>query len=120
MPPEDDETRDDQLAGAPEAGDDDGDDEELVLGGGDEDDDDDDDEEADPEALAAAAAAIELVVLPIACTNEGKGAPLSMGIQRWWAQELATRGAKAAAPVFTAMAQQGNRQVPALMVFWPP
>ncbi|MBK6917232.1 MAG: tetratricopeptide repeat protein [Deltaproteobacteria bacterium] len=119
MPPEDDETRDDQLAGTPDAGDDDdGDDEELVLGGGDED--DEDDEEADPEALAAAAAAIELVVLPIACTNEGKGAPLSMGIQRWWAQELATRGAKAAAPVFTAMAQQGNRQVPALMVFREP
>ena len=31
-------------------------------------------------------------VLPIACTNEGRGAPLAMGVQRWWAQELATRG----------------------------
>ncbi|HWB77865.1 MAG TPA: tetratricopeptide repeat protein [Nannocystaceae bacterium] len=89
----------------------------LVGDGGDE-----DDEEAgdDPEAVAEAAAAIELVVLPIACTNEGKGAPLCMGIQRWWAQELASRGAKAAAPVFTAMAQQGKRQVPALMVFREP
>src|SRR5690606_11216214 len=60
------------------------------------------------------------VVLPIACTNEGRGAPLAMGVQRWWAQELAARGASAAAPVFTAMADQGGRKVPALMVFREP
>ena len=117
MPPVDDETRNDQPPGEPEHDEPDGDDgdDQLVLGGDDED--DDDDNEVAEEEVAAAAAAIELVVLPIACTNDGKGAPLCMGIQRWWAQELATRGAKAAAPVFTAMAQQGKRQVPALMVF---
>ncbi len=67
--------------------------------------------------MVAAAAAIELVSLPIACTNEGKGAPLAMGVQRWWAQELAQLGGKAAAPVFTAMQEQNGRKVPALMVF---
>lgn len=82
----------------------------------DEDGEDEDDEE-DAAASAQAAESIELVILPIACTNEGKGAPLAMGVQRWWAQELAARGAKAAAPVFTAMADQGGRKVPALMVF---
>ena len=80
----------------------------------------DEDEDEDPEAIQEAAAAIELVVLPIACTNEGRGAPLAMGVQRWWAQELATRGGKAAAPVFTAMADQDGRKVPALMVFREP
>ncbi|MCX4245892.1 tetratricopeptide repeat protein [Paraliomyxa miuraensis] len=74
------------------------------------------DDEDDGES-AQAAQSIELVILPIACTNEGKGAPLAMGIQRWWAQELAARGAKAAAPVFTALAEQDGRKVPALMVF---
>ncbi len=76
--------------------------------------------EDDPEAVAEAAADIKLVILPFACTNEGKGAPLAMGVQRWWAQELATRGVQAAAPVFTAMADQGGREVPALMVFREP
>lgn len=71
-------------------------------------------------AVREAAAAVELVVLPIACVNEGRGAPLAMGIQRWWAQELAGRGAKAAAPVFTAMSEQGGRKQPALMVFREP
>lgn len=125
MPPADDDKPNDQPQGdAPDVpsdldddSDDDGDDQ-LVMG--DDDDDDDGDDEGDEEAVAAAAASIELVVLPIACTNDGKGAPLCMGVQRWWAQELATRGAKAAAPVFTAMAQQGKRQVPALMVFREP
>jgi tetratricopeptide (TPR) repeat protein len=84
------------------------------------DDEDFDDESENPEVIQQAAAAIEFVVLPIACTNEGRGAPLAMGIQRWWAQELASRGAKAAAPVFTAMADQGGRKVPALMVFREP
>ncbi|HET6581938.1 MAG TPA: hypothetical protein VFG69_00800, partial [Nannocystaceae bacterium] len=97
--------------------DDGGGEDEIVLAG---DDDDEDDDDADPEAVAQAAAAIELVILPIACTNDGKGAPLCMGIQRFWAQELAGLGAKAAAPVFTAMARQGNQQVPALMVFREP
>ena len=78
------------------------------------------DAEEDAEAVEQAAASIEFVVLPIACTNEGRGAPLAMGVQRWWAQELAARGASAAAPVFTAMADQGGRQVPALMVFREP
>src|SRR5690606_8589298 len=82
-------------------------------------DEDEDDEEAEEEAVAAAEA-IELVLLPIACVNAGKGAPLAMGIQRWLAQELAARGAKAAAPVFTALADQNGRQVPALMVFREP
>jgi tetratricopeptide (TPR) repeat protein len=86
----------------------------------DEDLDYEEDEDEDPEAIQEAAAAIELVVLPIACTNEGRGAPLAMGVQRWWAQELATRGGKAAAPVFTAMADQDGRKVPALMVFREP
>lgn len=76
--------------------------------------------EDDPEVVAKAAADIKLVILPFACTNEGKGAPLAMGIQRWWAQELATRDVQAAAPVFTAMAEQGGRNVPALMVFREP
>ena len=72
------------------------------------------------QAMQEAAGQVELVVLPIACTNEGKGAPLAMGIQRWWAQELAARGGKAAAPVFTAMAEQNGQQAPALMVFREP
>ncbi|MEM6290294.1 MAG: tetratricopeptide repeat protein [Myxococcota bacterium] len=76
--------------------------------------------EDDPEAVAQAAADIKLVILPFACTNEGKGAPLAMGVQRWWAQELATRSVQAAAPVFTAMADQEGRKVPALMVFREP
>lgn len=71
-------------------------------------------------ALQKAAAEIELVVLPLACINEGKGAPLSMGVQRWLAQELARTGLKAAAPVFTAMAEQNGRQVPALMIYKDP
>jgi tetratricopeptide (TPR) repeat protein len=85
----------------------------------DEDEDDQEDEE-DAAESAEAAQSIELVILPIACTNEGKGAPLAMGVQRWWAQELAARGAKAAAPVFTALAEQDGRKVPALMVFREP
>ncbi|MEM6992342.1 MAG: tetratricopeptide repeat protein [Myxococcota bacterium] len=78
---------------------------------------DDDDDEEDLEQAQSAAQNIELVILPIACVNEGKGAPLAMGVQRWWAQELASRDAKAAAPVFTAMADQDGEKVPALMVF---
>jgi tetratricopeptide (TPR) repeat protein len=81
---------------------------------------DEDDESENPEQIAKAAATIEVVILPIACTNEGKGAPLAMGIQRWWAQELASRGSKAAAPVFTAMTEQNGQKVPALMVFREP
>ena len=68
-------------------------------------------------AMQKAAAEIELVVLPLACTNEGKGAPLSMGVQRWMAQELARTGLKAAAPVFTAIAEQQGRKVPALLIY---
>ncbi|MCA9699984.1 MAG: tetratricopeptide repeat protein, partial [Myxococcales bacterium] len=52
--------------------------------------------------------------------NEGKGAPLSMGIQRWLAQELARTGIKAAAPVFTAIAEQQGRKVPALLIYRDP
>ncbi|TPV96484.1 MAG: tetratricopeptide repeat protein [Myxococcales bacterium FL481] len=70
--------------------------------------------------LAEAAQAVDFVVLPLACTNEGKGAPLAMGLQRWWAQELTRQGGQAAAPVFTAMREQDNRQVPALMVYREP
>lgn len=77
-------------------------------------------DEEDEAESAQAAQSIEMVVLPIACTNEGKGAPLAMGVQRWWAQELASRGAKAAAPVFTALAEQNGQKVPALMVFREP
>jgi tetratricopeptide (TPR) repeat protein len=84
------------------------------------DDEEGEDDEEDAAESAQAAESIELVILPIACTNEGKGAPLAMGVQRWWAQELAARGAKAAAPVFTALADQGGRKVPALMVFREP
>ncbi|HLT37573.1 MAG TPA: hypothetical protein VK034_14870, partial [Enhygromyxa sp.] len=69
------------------------------------------------QALQKAAAEIELVVLPLACTNEGKGAPLSMGVQRWLAQELARTGLKAAAPVFTAIAEQQGRKIPALLIY---
>src|SRR5690606_17819124 len=72
------------------------------------------------EEIQEAAQAIELVALPVACTNEGKGAPLGMGIQRFWAQELAEAGVKAAAPVFTAMQEQNGRQAPALMIFREP
>lgn len=68
-------------------------------------------------ALQKAAGEIDLVVLPFACVNEGKGAPLSMGVQRWLAQELARAGTKAAAPVFTAMADQQGRKVPALLIY---
>jgi len=91
------------------------------------DDDDEGDEHADEIAATAgqtamqeAANAIEFVCLPVACTQEGKGAPLAMGIQRWWAQELASLGVKAAAPVFTALANQGGKKIPALMVFREP
>ena len=80
------------------------------------------DDEGSPAELQQAAQAIDFVTLPIACTNEGKGAPLAMGIQRWWAQELAEAGGKAAAPVFTALHEQAGRKVPALMIFrepWP-
>ena len=76
-----------------------------------------DDEEGSPSELQEAAQAIDFVCLPIACTNEGKGAPLAMGIQRWWAQELAEGGGKAAAPVFTALHEQAGRKIPALMIF---
>ena len=69
------------------------------------------------QALQKAAAEIEVVVLPLSCTNEGKGAPLSMGVQRWMAQELARTGLKAAAPVFTAIAEQNGRKVPALLIY---
>jgi Tfp pilus assembly protein PilF len=68
-------------------------------------------------ALQKAASEIELVVLPLSCTNEGKGAPLSMGVQRWLAQELARTGLKAAAPVFTAIAEQQGRKIPALLIY---
>ncbi|MCB9756340.1 MAG: tetratricopeptide repeat protein [Myxococcales bacterium] len=89
----------------------------LMIDEGDEEGDAlDENGQGNPE-MVAAAAAIEFVSLPIACTNEGKGAPLAMGVQRWWAQELAQLGGKAAAPVFTAMQEQSGRQVPALMVF---
>jgi tetratricopeptide (TPR) repeat protein len=67
--------------------------------------------------LEEAAAQIELVVLPLACVNEGKGAPLAMGVQRWLAQEVTRAGAKAAAPVFTALSEQGGQKVPALMIY---
>jgi tetratricopeptide (TPR) repeat protein len=80
----------------------------------------DGDEEGSPAELQQAAQAIDFVALPIACTNEGKGAPLAMGIQRWWAQELAEAGGKAAAPVFTALHEQAGRKVPALMIFREP
>lgn len=86
-------------------------------------DDGDEDEEggaASTEEIQEAAQAIELVALPIACTNEGKGAPLGMGIQRFWAQELAEAGVKAAAPVFTALQEQNGRKAPALMIFREP
>jgi Flp pilus assembly protein TadD len=67
--------------------------------------------------LEQAAAQIELVILPLACINEGKGAPLAMGVQRWIAQEVSRAGGRAAAPVFTAITEQQGRKVPALMVY---
>ncbi len=70
--------------------------------------------------MLEAARQVEIVVLPVACTNQGKGAPLGMGVQRWWAQELSRVGGKAAAPVFTAMADHQGRKVPALMVYQDP
>jgi tetratricopeptide (TPR) repeat protein len=76
--------------------------------------------EPSDEDVQAAAKQIDFVALPIACINEGKGAPLAMGIQRWIAQELAQHDAKAAAPVFTALHEQNGRKVPALMVFREP
>lgn len=69
------------------------------------------------EELIAAANAVDIVVLPVACVNEGKGAPLGMGLQRWWAQEISECGGNAASPVFTAMADNNGQQVPALMVY---
>jgi tetratricopeptide (TPR) repeat protein len=85
-----------------------------------EDGDDEDGEAVTAEEIQQAAQAIELVVLPVSCTNEGKGAPLGMGIQRFWAQELAEGGVRAAAPVFTAIQEQQGRKVPALMIFREP
>ncbi len=79
-----------------------------------------DEDDGSPAELQQAAQAIDFVCLPIACTNEGKGAPLAMGIQRWWAQELAEGGGKAAAPVFTALHEQDGRKIPALMIFREP
>lgn len=90
---------------------------ELMLDDGDE---DEEGSAASPEEIQAAAQSIELVVLPVSCTNEGKGAPLGMGVQRFWAQELAEAGVKAAAPVFTAMQENQGRRVPALMIFREP
>lgn len=75
---------------------------------------------ASEEEIQEAAQAIELVTLPVSCTNEGKGAPLGMGIQRFWAQELAEAGVRAAAPVFTAIQEQNGRRAPALMIFREP
>lgn len=69
------------------------------------------------EELMAAANAVDIVVLPVACVNEGKGAPLGMGMQRWWAQEISESGGKAASPVFTAMADKDGEKVPALMIY---
>jgi tetratricopeptide (TPR) repeat protein len=40
-----------------------------------------------------------------------------MGVQRWLAQELARTGIKAAAPVFTAIAEQQGRKIPALLIY---
>ncbi len=82
-----------------------------------------DERAAEQEATAAqkqleqAAAEIQLVILPLACVNEGKGAPLAMGVQRWLAQEITKAGGKAAAPVFTALTEQQGQKVPALMVY---
>lgn len=90
---------------------------ELMIDEGGE---DAEDAEPSPAEIQQAAQAIELVTLPVACTNEGKGAPLAMGIQRWWAQELAEVEIRAAAPVFTALHEQGGRKVPALMIFREP
>jgi tetratricopeptide (TPR) repeat protein len=81
---------------------------------------DGEEDEGSPAEQQQAAQAIDFVALPIACTNEGKGAPLAMGIQRWWAQELAEAGGKAAAPVFTALHEQEGRKIPALMIFREP
>jgi len=79
-----------------------------------------DEAEGTPAEIQEAAQSIDFVTLPVACTNEGKGAPLAMGIQRWWAQELAEAGGKAAAPVFTALHEQNGRKIPALMIFREP
>ncbi|MBL9101482.1 MAG: tetratricopeptide repeat protein [Myxococcales bacterium] len=79
-----------------------------------------DDAEGTPSEIQQAAQTIDFVTLPVACTNEGKGAPLAMGIQRWWAQELAEAGGRAAAPVFTALHEQNGRKIPALMIFREP
>jgi len=87
---------------------------ELMLG------DEGEDAPATDAEINEAAKMIDFVVLPIACINEGKGAPLAMGIQRWIAQDLAQHDAKAAAPVFTAMHDQNGQKVPALMVFREP
>ncbi len=87
---------------------------ELMLG------DEGEDAPATDAEINEAAKMIDFVVLPIACVNEGKGAPLAMGIQRWIAQDLAQHDAKAAAPVFTAMHDQNGQKVPALMVFREP
>ncbi|MDC0723068.1 tetratricopeptide repeat protein [Nannocystis bainbridge] len=84
------------------------------------DDGDEDEVAASEEEIQEAAQAIELVTLPVSCTNEGKGAPLGMGIQRFWAQELAEAGVRAAAPVFTAIQEQEGRRAPALMIFREP
>ncbi|MCY1057410.1 tetratricopeptide repeat protein [Nannocystis sp. SCPEA4] len=89
---------------------------ELMFDEGDE----DEEGAASAEEIQEAAQAIELVTLPVSCTNEGKGAPLGMGIQRFWAQELAEAGVKAAAPVFTAIQEQNGRRAPALMIFREP
>lgn len=68
--------------------------------------------------LQAAAQSVEFVILPFACTNEGKGAPLGLGLQRWIAQEVSKRELRSAAPVFTALAKnQEGRDVPALMIY---
>ena len=71
--------------------------------------------------LEAAAKAVQFVVLPFACTNEGKGAPLGLGLQRWIAQEMTKHDLRTAAPVFTAMAKNdAGRDIPALMVYREP
>ena len=93
---------------------------ELMIDESGEDDEEGGEAEGSPAEIQEAAQAIDFVTLPVACTNEGKGAPLAMGIQRWWAQELAEAGGKAAAPVFTALHEQNGRKIPALMIFREP
>lgn len=78
------------------------------------------DDKTFPAVQPQAARAIDCVILPPACTNDGAGVSLAMGIQQWLAQELASAGCNASAPVFAVPKANTDSKAHALKVFREP